>query len=98
MRQIRVARENALCGCLNAPRSPTCMPRGLRELGPEEDRPMLHLLAYIDAGSGSLIIQAVIATVVAVPFFLRHHIARLIRSVRGDKTVDAATNPTDHPA
>ena len=59
---------------------------------------MLHLLAYIDASSGSLIIQAVIATVVAVPFFLRHQIARLVRTVRGDKTADTSTNPTDHPA
>jgi hypothetical protein len=50
---------------------------------------MLHVLAYIDAGSGSLIIQAVIATVVAVPFFLRHHIGRLVRTIRGDKAVDA---------
>jgi hypothetical protein len=58
---------------------------------------MLHLLAYIDPGSGSLIIQAVIATVVAIPFFLRHQIARLVRTVRGDKPVDASTDPTDRP-
>jgi len=59
---------------------------------------MLHLLAYIDPGSGSLIIQAVIATAVAVPFFLRHQIARIVRTVRGDKSVDGSTKPTDHPA
>jgi len=58
---------------------------------------MQHLLAYIDPGSGSLIIQALIATVVAVPFFFRHHIGRLVRSVRGDRTAKP-TNPTDHPA
>ena len=56
---------------------------------------MLHLLAYIDPGSGSLIIQALIATVVAVPFFLRHHIGRLVRTVRGAKAVDASSNSTD---
>ncbi len=37
------------------------------------------MLAYIDPGSGSLIIQAVIATVIAVPFFFRQQIARLAR-------------------
>lgn len=57
---------------------------------------MLHLLAYIDPGSGSLIIQAVIATAVAIPFFLRHQIARLVRTVRGNKPIDVSTNPTDH--
>ena len=59
---------------------------------------MLHLLAYIDPGSGSLIIQALIATVVAVPFFLRHHIGRLVRTVRGEKAVDTSTTSTDRPA
>ena len=44
---------------------------------------MHDLLAYIDPGSGSLIIQAVIATIVAVPFFLRHQISRALRTVRG---------------
>ena len=39
-------------------------------------------LAYIDPGSGSLIIQAVIATAIAVPLFFRHHIGRLMRAVR----------------
>lgn len=59
---------------------------------------MQHLLAYIDPGSGSLIIQAVIATVVAVPFFFRHHIGRFVRSMRGDKSSNTPANPTDHPA
>src|SRR5438093_725394 len=51
------------------------------------------VLAYIDAGSGSLIIQAVIATLVAVPFFLRNKITRAARTIRGwvsreDRTVE----------
>lgn len=49
---------------------------------------MDHLLAYIDPGSGSLIIQAVVATIVAVPFFLRHQISRLVRAIRGEKVDD----------
>ena len=39
-------------------------------------------LAYIDPGSGSLIIQAVIATAIAVPLFFRHHIGRVLSVVR----------------
>ena len=57
---------------------------------------MQDLLAYIDPGSGSLIIQAVIATVVAVPFFLRHQIARFVRTIRSDKSSTTPTNTTDH--
>lgn len=44
---------------------------------------MEFVLAYIDAGSGSLILQAVIAAAIAVPFFLRQQIARAVRSIRG---------------
>jgi hypothetical protein len=57
------------------------------------------LVAYIDPGSGSLIIQAVIASVVAIPFFFRQHIGRVVRMIRRDgSAVDAAppvppTNP-----
>jgi len=50
---------------------------------------MHHLLAYIDPGSGSLIIQAVIATVVAVPFFFRQQIGRFVRAVRRTDTTEA---------
>ncbi len=39
-------------------------------------------LAYIDAGSGSLIIQAAIAVLVGVPFFFRSQIGRAGRAVR----------------
>ena len=41
------------------------------------------VLAYIDPGSGSLIIQALIAGLVAIPIFFRHQITRVIRRVRG---------------
>jgi hypothetical protein len=49
---------------------------------------VLSLLAYIDPGSGSLIIQAVIATALAVPFFLREQIGRVVRSLRRGKSHD----------
>ena len=46
---------------------------------------MTHLIAYIDPGSGSLIIQVVIATLVAIPIFFRSQISRVMHAVRGPK-------------
>jgi hypothetical protein len=37
---------------------------------------------YIDPGSGSLIIQAIIAGLVAIPFFFRSQIAKGARAIR----------------
>lgn len=52
---------------------------------------MTELLAYIDPGSGSLIIQAVIATLIAVPLFFRHQLTRIMDTIRGRKeSVDPA--------
>jgi ABC-type branched-subunit amino acid transport system permease subunit len=60
---------------------------------------MLHVLAYIDPGSGSLIIQAVIATLVAIPFFFREQIGRIVRAVRGGEQISESTaDRTDRPA
>lgn len=39
-------------------------------------------LAYIDPGSGSLVIQALVAALVALPVLFRNHIRRLVTSVR----------------
>jgi hypothetical protein len=45
--------------------------------------PALHIpLAYIDPGSGSLIIQAVIAGAVAAPIILRNQIRRAGSAIR----------------
>ena len=51
------------------------------------------LAAYIDPGSGSLIIQAVIASVVAIPFFFRQQIGRVVRMLRRGETPDATGTP-----
>lgn len=40
-------------------------------------------LAYIDPGSGSLIIQVLIASIVAIPIFFRTQIGRLLSLARG---------------
>ena len=58
-------------------------------------RVMHDFLAYIDPGSGSLIIQAVIAGIVAIPFFFRQQIGRFVRSVR--KTDTPADGDTPQP-
>jgi hypothetical protein len=41
------------------------------------------VLAYIDPGAGSMVIQAILATALAVPFFLRTQLAGLVQRVRG---------------
>jgi hypothetical protein len=40
-------------------------------------------LAYIDLGSGSAIIQVLVATLVTVPFVARRAISRVIGRLRG---------------
>jgi len=48
-----------------------------------------HLLAYIDPGSGSLIIQAAIALLIAIPIFFRTQIGRVVNRFRGRTEVQA---------
>ena len=56
-------------------------------------------LAYIDAGSGSLIIQGAIASVAAVVFFFRSQIARLIPGRRkGAEPADTTRTSHDDAA
>lgn len=53
--------------------------------------PSVHpFLADIDPASGSLIIQALIAMALAIPFFMRDQISRLVRSLRRVKPRDPA--------
>jgi hypothetical protein len=52
---------------------------------------MSPFLAYIDPGSGSLIIQAAIAAIIAIPIFFRSQIARVVRALhRSDDHASAA--------
>jgi hypothetical protein len=53
------------------------------------------IYAYIDPGSGSLIIQAVIAGLVAIPIFFRTRISRFIRTLRGDSQGSPAVTSRD---
>lgn len=52
---------------------------------------MHWFVAYIDPGAGSLIVQATIASVVAIPYFFRRQIARVVRLVGRKADESAAT-------
>ena len=57
----------------------------------------MFILAYIDPGAGSLIIQALIAAVLSVPFLFRRAITSAVQRVRlrsGERTpVEDAASP-----
>ena len=56
------------------------------------------VFAYIDPGSGSLLIQGLIAALVAIPVFFRHQIGRAISAVRGKPKAEPAAVPApDEP-
>ena len=52
------------------------------------------ILAYIDPGSGSLIIQVAIASLIAIPVFFRNQIARFTGFRRRDEQTSLQT-PVD---
>ncbi len=51
------------------------------------------IFAYIDPGSGSLVIQALIAGLVAVPIFFRRQISRFVRTLRGGDDAPPEVEP-----
>jgi hypothetical protein len=53
------------------------------------------VFAYIDPGSGSLVIQALIAALVAIPIFFRSRVARLVRALRGGSASGDAAGTDD---
>jgi hypothetical protein len=54
----------------------------------------MDLLAYIDPGSGSLLLQALIAGLLAIPFFFRRTIGGAIDRLRGRKPEASASDAT----
>ncbi len=54
------------------------------------------ILAYIDPGSGSLIIQVLIASIIALPVIFRARIAQFTRVLRRDK--GSSDGPDGGPA
>lgn len=51
-------------------------------------------LIYIDPGAGSMVIQAVLATALAIPFFFRTQISRVVQRFRGPRGSGDETPPT----
>jgi hypothetical protein len=49
---------------------------------------------YIDPGSGTLLIQVILAGVLAVPFFFRRVIADGWRRIRGEDTTTSSRSTT----
>jgi hypothetical protein len=56
----------------------------------------MPLLAYIDAGSGTMLLQVILAGLVAVPFFFRRVVTDAWHRVRGgrDRSSDDTTKPS----
>jgi hypothetical protein len=54
------------------------------------------IILYIDPGAGSLLIQALIAAVVSVPFFFRNAIRKGVQRIRGGDTPQQ-TDPSADP-
>jgi len=57
----------------------------------------MPFVAYIDPGSGSLLIQVILAGALAVPFFFRRVITDAWYRIRGERptTVDQRTDGED---
>jgi len=51
--------------------------------------------AYIDAASGSMLLQVILAGAIAVPFFFRRMIGDGWRRIRGQHVEPAPTSPPD---
>jgi len=51
---------------------------------------MHHIFAYLDPGSGSIIIQAAIAGIIAVPVIFRNKISQMVKAVRGESAEDTS--------
>ena len=58
-------------------------------------------LAYIDPGTGWLALQALLATVLAIPFLFRRAITRTVRRLQGkpdaDATAQTSADPVNEP-
>jgi hypothetical protein len=44
------------------------------------------VFAYLDPGAGSVVIQAILAAAVAIPFFLRSQVGALVARLRGRRS------------
>ena len=58
----------------------------------------MPFLAYIDPGSGSMLLQVILAGLLAVPFFFRRTVADVWHRIRGNGDDEAdASKPVEVP-
>lgn len=57
----------------------------------------MPLLAYIDPGSGTLLLQVIVASALAVPFFFRRVIGDALHRFRGGRSSDDAQRDVPGP-
>ncbi len=57
----------------------------------------MPILAYIDPGSGSLLLQAILAAILAVPFYFRRTIGDAWHRIRGGSKEDPAPSDASDP-
>jgi hypothetical protein len=55
----------------------------------------MSILAYIDPGSGSLLLQALLAALLSVPFFFRRTIGDVWHRLRGAKAEPTSPDATE---
>lgn len=55
----------------------------------------MPFLAYIDPGSGTMLLQVIVAGIVAVPFFFRQAISNGWRRLRGGASHDSTPTTSD---
>ena len=53
------------------------------------------MFLYIDPGAGSMVIQAALAAALAVPFFFRTQISRVVQRLRGPRREPDEAQPGD---
>jgi len=66
---------------------------GLPTAPPQQESPLI--LAYIDPGTGSMVIQLLLASLLSIPFLFRRTITRTVRRLRGRPDVDDMGPSTD---
>jgi uncharacterized membrane protein YhhN len=59
---------------------------------------MIHYLAYLDAGSGSMIVQAIVAGAAGAAVFLKLYWRRLTGAFRKPVAAEAGTDSATAPA
>ena len=58
----------------------------------------MTFFAYIDPGSGSLLLQAILAAIISIPFFFRRTIGGALSRLRGGRRDDVPKPDGSEPS